>query len=295
LSAFKTHIVLLEQIETRLTDYVFENFDVFKSKASAKKAIKRGELLLNGELVSPAKYVKQGDCIDYHPLEEKSPKIFKLKLDILYEDDDLAVIYKPSGLVVSGNQYKTVQSALLYNLRDSAAADALNWPKPLHRIDSATSGLLLIAKTKTAQLDLSQQFEHKTIKKRYRAIVVGALPENGFVDTDIEGKSSYSEFHLVTKVRSLTNEYVSLADLSPHTGRTHQLRIHMASISHPIMGDPLYGKDKAMIKGKGLFLSAVELRFTHPKSKEELVIQVDQPQKFDSFLKREQERWERFH
>ena len=290
----KTHIVPANISEIRFYDYACEVITNIQSRKGIKKAIKRGEIILNGETTSSGKWVKTGDKIELLDLDITPPKTYNLKLDVIFEDDDIAIINKPAGLIVSGNQFKTVQNAILYNLNKSNSEDALKWPKPVHRLDSATSGLLIIAKTHLAQIDLGNQFKNKTITKRYRAVVIGKITKDGFVNSDIDEKKSESEYRLVKNVNSLTNDWLSLVDLFPHTGRTHQLRIHMSELGFPIMGDKLYGNKGQMIKGKGLFLSAVELNFTHPRTQEKTTVEKNQPKKFDSFLEREQARWEKY-
>ncbi len=294
MNIIKTHIVPDNISEIRFYDYACKVFTNIQSRKGVKKAIKRGELTINGENVSSGKWVKTGDILELLDLDINPPKTYNLKLDVIFEDDDIAIINKPAGLIVSGNQFKTVQNAILFNLAKSSCSDALKWPKPVHRLDSATSGLLLIAKTHSAQINLGNQFKNKEITKRYRAIVIGKIIDKGFINSIINEKESKSEYWIVKNINSLTNDWLSLVDLFPHTGRTHQLRIHMSDFGYPIMGDKLYGNKGQMIKGKGLFLAAVELSFIHPKTKENTIINIDQPHKFDAFLKREQARWEKY-
>ena len=214
---------------------------------------------------------------------------------MVFEDEYLAVINKPPGIEVSGNKYKTIENALSINLKPSAQPDALPWPRPVHRLDYSTSGLLLIAKTSTAQRLLGQAFEERRIHKRYCAVVMGLIPTLGTVETPIDGLNALSEYEPVLTVPSLRSGHVSLVHLFPTTGRTHQLRIHMASIGHPIVGDPKYGEDGNTLKGKGLFLASIGLRFPHPVTQQEMNICIDAPPKFNALLEREQARWDKFN
>ena len=212
-------------------------------------------------------------------------------LDVIFEDEDLAVIFKPAGINVSGNQFKTIQNALLFNINPSTKIDALDWPLPVHRLDNQTSGLLLIAKTKLARVKLGQAFEKKTVLKKYTAVVIGDLRDSGEINLPIDGKQSLSFYTSMSVVPSLKNGDLSLLELIPKTGRTHQLRIHCASINHPILGDKLYGKNGLILKNKGLFLCAVSLDFKHPVTKQIITFEVPTPHKFIKRMENEKRRY----
>lgn len=233
-----------------------------------------------------------GQVIDLLERPLSQPKIFELPLEILFEDNHMAAIQKPAGFSVSGNAYKTIYNALPFNLTNSSESDTLPWPTPVHRLDNQTSGILLIAKTKTAQIALGNQFENQTIQKRYCAIVIGEVLTSGIINTPIEGKIAETAFEVVTVVKSLKYKHLSLLNISPKTGRTHQIRIHLAGIGHPIFGDKLYVNKKMLHKGKGLFLCAQEILFLHPKTSEEMNFKIAIPHKFESLLLREQRRWQ---
>jgi tRNA pseudouridine65 synthase/23S rRNA pseudouridine1911/1915/1917 synthase len=262
------------------------------SRKGVKKAISKGELQLNGEKVEGGRWLKNGDVVTFVDLELTPPKSYHLKLDIIFEDQDLALIFKPAGINVSGNQFKTIQNALLYNITPSKNKDALNWPLPVHRLDNQTSGLLIVAKSKIARVKLGQAFENKVdISKTYQAVVIGKIAEVGEIMTDVDGKQSLSTYKRLKIVQSLKNEFLSLVELSPKTGRTHQLRIHCASIGFPILGDKLYGVDGMILKNKGLFLCATGISFTHPVTNESLFFSVETPYKFLKRLMSENERY----
>lgn len=232
-----------------------------------------------------------GQVIDLLETPQSQPKIFELPLEILFEDHHMAAIHKPAGFSVSGNTYKTIYNALPFNLEKSTEPDALPWPTPVHRLDNQTSGILLIAKTKTAQIALGNQFENHTIQKKYCAVVIGEVLKNGIINTPVDDKTAETGFEVITVVNSLRFEHLSLLNVFPKTGRTHQIRIHLASIDHPIFGDKLYVEEKMLHKGKGLFLCAREITYRHPKTSEEINLTIEIPHKFESLLIREQRRW----
>ena len=236
--------------------------------------------------------MQYGQVIDLLETPQSQPKIFELELEVLFEDHFMAAIHKPAGFSVSGNAYKTIYNSLPYNLKKSSEPDALPWPTPVHRLDNQTSGILLIAKTKTAQIALGNQLENHTIQKKYCAVVIGKVLSKGKIKTPIEDKTAQTDFEVVTVVNSLRFEHLSLLNVFPKTGRTHQIRIHLASIGHPIFGDKLYVEEKMLHKGKGLFLCACEISFLHPKTSEEINLKIAPPYKFESLFLREQRRWQ---
>jgi 23S rRNA pseudouridine1911/1915/1917 synthase len=236
--------------------------------------------------------VQFGQVIDLLETPQSQPKIFELKLEVLYEDSHMAAIHKPAGFSVSGNEYKTIYNSLPFNLEKSSEPDTLPWPTPVHRLDNQTSGILLIAKTKTAQVELGNQFENHTIQKKYCAIVIGEVLSNGGIKTPIEDKVAETSFEVLNVVNSLKYKHLSFLNAYPKTGRTHQIRIHLAGIGHPVFGDKLYVEEKMRHRGKGLFLCAFEISFLHPKTSKEFSIKIAIPHKFESLLLREQRRWE---
>ncbi len=291
----KTHIVPEQIEEIRLYDYVQQIFPTIPSRKGVKKAISREEILVDGEKTSTGHWVKAGQKIELLESSANPPKEYNLALEIIFEDEYMAVINKPAGIPVSGNQFRTIQNALIGNVTLSNKEDALRWPKPVHRLDGPTSGLLIVAKTAKALVKLGQQFEQKAIQKKYAAIVMGETPKSGVVDSAIDGLKSFSEFKTILTVNSLRSEHLSLVELFPKTGRTHQLRIHMSSIGFPILGDKTYGKLGSVLAGKGLFLCALELALNHPVTNEPLTVKTEIPYKFNSLLDREAKRWGKFN
>lgn len=290
----KNHTVPEGTPETRFSDYACGIFEQLPSRKGVKKAIKKGTLQLNGAPADTGRWIKPGDHIALIDLEETPPKPYEYDLEIVHEDDHFAVINKPAGVKVSGNQYRTIVNMLPGNVQPSPLPDALKWAKPVHRLDVPTSGLLMIAKTAQAHMRLGQQLEQKTIKKTYHAIVKGIPPASGHIHASIEGQTAHSEYKLLQTVPSLRNENLSLVQLSPHTGRTHQLRIHMANLGHPITGDTEYDEEGKTMLHKGLFLAATSLVLQHPATDKPLEVHLDIPHKFLSLLEREERRWEKF-
>ena len=291
----QTHIVPNNVDPIRFNDYAFGIIDAIPSKSGIKKAIKRGLLIIDGEKAETGRWIKPGQKIELIESEQAIPKPYKMDLQIVFEDDHIILINKPSGLITSGNQYKTAVNAVCYHAKPSTEGDRLAWPKPTHRLDSPTSGLLLFAKTSKALLSLNQQFENKTIKKRYRAIVNGKIDPEGLIDLSIENKEASTRYQRIDLVESLQNQWLSLVDLFPKTGRTHQLRIHLSEIGHPIVGDKIYGIKGDILKHKGLFLCGTQLEFIHPGTNQNITFEIEEPPKFKTLLKREKRRWEKYN
>ena len=279
----------------RIFDYVCVYLSgVFPSKNGVKKAFKDELILLNGKIALSGEWLAEGDKVEVKAQDLGAFKIFPLKLEVLFEDAFMAVIHKPAGFPVSGNYYKTIQNALPYNLSVSKEQDALILPRPVHRLDKLTSGLLLVAKTRSAQINLGQQFENQQISKTYVALVKGKLEGEGVLDSSIDQQKAKTFYKSVRVEQSLSYADVSMVELHPKTGRTHQLRIHMAEIGHPIVGDAVHDSEK-VLKGKGLFLTACKVSFIHPVSLLNKTFEISLPSKFDAFLKREKRRWKKFH
>tara|TARA_B100001093_G_scaffold488789_1_gene526324 strand:- start:1775 stop:2662 length:888 start_codon:yes stop_codon:yes gene_type:complete len=279
----------------RIFDYVCIHLSgVFPSNNGVKKAFKNELILLNGKIALSGEWLSEGDKIEVNAQDLGGFKMFPLKLEVLFEDESMAVIHKPAGFTVSGNYYKTIQNALPYNLSVSKEQDALILPRPVHRLDKLTSGLLLVAKTRSAQINLGQQFETQQISKTYVALVKGKLEGEGVLDSSIDQQKAKTFYNSIRVEQSLSYNYVTLVELQPKTGRTHQLRIHMAEIGHPIVGDAVHDFEK-ILKGKGLFLTACKVSFIHPVSLLNQTFEISLPSKFDALLKREKRRWKKFH
>lgn len=279
----------------RLLDYCLGLFPQLPTRNSVKKAIKRAELLHNGLPAEGKTWMQQGDTLSLLDLERYPPSAFRLALTVVWEDDYLAAVAKPAGLVVSGNQFRTLENALPNHLRPSTQPDALPRPRPVHRIDGPTSGLVLVAKTKGAHIGLGRMFEDRQIRKTYEAIVKGLCTGQGQVNSPVDGQAATSYYQAIDHTPSLRSGYLSLVRLQPHTGRTHQLRLHMAELGLPILGDKEHDDSKQTLSHKGLFLAATRLELQHPIHQQALDIQLAHPAKFDTLFERERRRWAKYH
>lgn len=281
------------QFLNRLAPKVFQ---WVASKAKAKKAIAAGDLRVNGKQVAFDAKVFPGDKITYvrgeNPeVKTTAAKVFKQSIEVVFEDDHLAILNKPGGLPVNGNQFKTLENSLPFNLRPSTEPDALDRMRPLHRLDGPTCGLVMVAKTERAQVEMGKQFQEKQIRKRYQAVIIGQLKDTkGVIELPVDGKKSISEYEVARSVKSKKYGNLSLVHLYPVTGRTHQLRIHMSDMGCPIVGDKFYSRDFDVLQGKGLFLCSDQLSFRHPLTKDIIKAEINPPNKFHAYMDRENKR-----
>ena len=195
----------------------------------------------------------------------------------------MAAIHKPAGILVSGNSFKTIGAALPQNLNPSSLLDA-TLPQPVHRLDYATTGVLLVGKTNASIRALNKLFEYKAITKIYYAITIGVMPTKGEITSTIDGKASNSKYSVKATVPSERFGRLNLVKLEPKTGRRHQLRKHLLHIGNPILGDATYYLEDLILKGKGLYLHAYSLEFKHPFTHKEIHITDELPQKFKAIF-----------
>lgn len=280
----ETHNVPALQHNERLQDYAVGIFRTIISRKGIKKAIKSGLVTVNSEKGYTGDWIVGGEVIElYRDPNLKKPGI-DLFLEVLYEDDHLAIIFKPAGILVSGNKKFTIENALSFNLTRSHQPDALQYPEPIHRLDYPTTGALLIGKTTSTVIALNRQFENRAISKFYIVVVTGTINDFGIITADIDGKPSKSEYKKLAAIPSVKYEFLNLLELVPHTGRRHQLRKHLAGIGNPIFGDALYDKEGKNVKGKGLYLHAFSLKFDHPVTEEKIFIRAPLPKKFSNLF-----------
>lgn len=279
---------------TRLSDLGFLRFAYIHSRKALIKAIKRGDIMINEDRGYTADFVNNGDVITVTEQENASYKPYHKKLEIIYEDEYLAVINKPAGVDVSGNKFRTIENMALSNISLNKSQSGLKKIRPVHRLDNPTSGLLLLAKTADALIELSRQFQEREIGKKYAAIVVGHLPEEGEITYPIGNQTAITHYKSLKYCPSLKVGEITLVELSLLTGRTHQLRIHLAQLGYPILGDKLYGNEDLVLAGKGLFLTAQELSFRHPQTKELMSFKLALPHKFQAHLAREERRYGKY-
>ncbi|WP_334115985.1 RluA family pseudouridine synthase [Ligilactobacillus sp.] len=267
------------------------------SRSQIKQLLDGGNITVNGKNEKAKYKVKQGDVIR---LEEPETKTLELRpedipLDIVYEDDDVIVVNKPQGMVVHpapGHDEHTLVNALLYHCPLSTINGTFR-PGIVHRIDKDTSGLLMVAKNDKAHRSLAKQLKDKTNIREYVALVHGRIAEDeGTINAPIgrslkdrkkqavvkDGRNAVTHFEVLKRYRDYT-----LVKCILETGRTHQIRVHMKYIGHPLVGDPLYGPKKT-IKGNGQFLHAGKLGFIHPTTGKLLVFEAPLPEIFQECL-----------
>lgn len=265
----------------RLSDALIDAFSMIPTRKGIKKAIKKGLVQINGGMGQTGDLVYGGEIIDlYEDPIDQSKSIVKLDVAVLYEDEYLAVVNKPAGISISGNQKWTLENALPIHITKSNHADSLNRPQPIHRLDYPTTGALLVGKTIGAVTALNALFRSRKINKMYYAITIGQMAPDAIINLDIEEHTAETRFELQSTAPSVRFGSLNLVKLWPHTGRRHQLRIHMASIGHPILGDQKYGKEGMILMGKGLYLHAFSLQFIHPLTDKEIHISAPIPKKF---------------
>jgi 23S rRNA pseudouridine1911/1915/1917 synthase len=282
----------------RLDMYLSEHEFASKSRSYVQNLIKDKHILVNDQKVKTGYLLKTGDIITIFEVEPVTLDIkpVDLDLDIVYEDDDLLVINKPVGLVVhpaSSYHEPTLVHGLMHQVDHLSSINGVIRPGIVHRIDKDTSGLLVVAKHDEAHQLLSEQLKHHEIKRTYVALVYHDFKENeGTIDAPIarhpknrlkmaiveDGKRSVTHFKVLKRFGDYT-----LISCELETGRTHQIRVHMAYINHPIVGDPLYGP-KQVIGDQGQFLHATKLSFIHPIKKEHMTFTADMPEDFKSFI-----------
>ena len=289
---------VVEMQNGRLDKVCSEIFSDY-SRSQIKQLLDGGNITVNGK-TEKAKYkVKSGDVIR---LEEPETKTLELRpenipLDIVYEDDDVIVINKPQGMVVHpapGHDEHTLVNALLYHCPLSTINGTFR-PGIVHRIDKDTSGLLMVAKNDKAHRSLAKQLKDKTNIREYVALVHGRIAEDeGTINAPIgrslkdrkkqavvkDGRNAVTHFEVLKRYRDYTFVRCIL-----ETGRTHQIRVHMKYIGHPLVGDPLYGPKKT-IKGNGQFLHAGKLGFVHPTTGKLLIFEAPLPKIFQECLEK---------
>jgi 23S rRNA pseudouridine1911/1915/1917 synthase len=282
------------------------------SRARLQKLLKSGRVLVNGA-PRPASYrVRQGDAVVVH-VPEPTPSYLTaepLPLEIIFEDQDLLVVNKPPGLVVhpgAGHRAGTLLNALVHHCPELKDIGEVSRPGLVHRLDKDTSGLLVVAKTARAHAALVAQFQAHTVSKQYQALVWGRLPEiEGKIDQEVGRHPTARQKMSVYARRGkpavtfwrVLQEFpgpLSLVELSPQTGRTHQLRVHLASLGHPVLGDATYGGGVSRLAGnpklRGLkplvrrqLLHAWRLGITHPRTGEHMTWEAPLPEDFRAVM-----------
>ena len=288
--------IVVEKEQVRLDKYLADNTDY--SRSLILKMIKDGFILVNKRIEKPSYLVCLDDEIEIKDgyIKENNVEAEKMDLEIVYEDEYLMVINKPSGVVVhpgAGNYSNTLVNGLKYYTDNLSDGEDETRPGIVHRIDKDTSGLLLVAKTNKCEELLSDMFKKHTINREYIALVHGLLPQDKIkIDAPIGRDEKMRKQMTVTSKNSkeaITHLTVlkrykkfTLIKLKLETGRTHQIRVHMKYINHPIYNDPIYSNDKATEFGQ--FLHSYFMSFVHPITKEELSFTSELPSYFQEFL-----------
>ncbi len=281
LHILESHIAITLEKPIRLQEYGVGIFKTISTKSALKKSLKKGLILVNDNIASTATFIYGTETI--HLLEDdkaKNHKKINLKLKVIYEDDYLAIINKPPGILVSGNTFKTIANALEQNIFKSSLPDAVT-PKPVHRLDYPTTGLLLIGKTSSSIIALNKLFENNKITKKYVAITIGKMNHSGTITIPINTKKATSKYNVLKSVISTRFTFLNWVELYPQTGRKHQLRRHLFSINNPILGDQTYFLKSLLLKGKGLYLHASSLEFIHPFTSKKVIFEKEPPEKFN--------------
>lgn len=272
------------------------------TRSGIQKLIEGGNIMVNDKVPAKNYKLRQGDrlvlCIPDPVLPEALPE--NIPLDIAYEDDDLLVVNKPKNMVVhpaTGNYSGTLVNALLYHCGDSLSGiNGVLRPGIVHRIDKDTSGLLIVAKNDFSHRLLAEQIKEHSFTRKYQAVVYGNFKtDSGTVDAPIGRHPTDRKKMTVTEKnsRNAVTHYRVLGryngfthlELTLETGRTHQIRVHMASIGHPVAGDPVYGPKKVITSLQGQCLHAYYISFVHPRSGETITLSAPLPEYFTSFLR----------
>ncbi len=274
----KTFLIIPEFANTRI-DVFLKSQEPDFSRTNVKEIILSGKVHVNGNVVKAHYKLKDGDRVVWQPPQERDARLERedIPLNILYEDDDILVVDKPSGMVVhpgAGNYGHTLANALLFHTQKLSSLSP-DRPGIVHRLDKDTSGVLVVAKNNSAHLNLAKQFKKHTIERRYIALVEGKVEfDEGVIDVPIKRHSidrkkmsvsfadEAKQAHTNYKVLKRFNDYTAV-ELFPQTGRTHQLRVHLSYIGHPVLGDLTYGRKKNFSR---LALHAIDLGFQHPSS-----------------------------
>lgn len=285
----------------RIDKFLSEELDSL-SRSYIQKLVKDGEVRVNGNAVKANYKVNINDSIEVNIPEPEEPDILPedIPLDVLYEDDDVLIVNKPKGMVVHpapGHYSHTLVNAVLYHCKDQLSGiNGVMRPGIVHRIDMDTTGSLLICKNDAAHQILAEELKEHSITRRYHAIVHGNLKEDeGTVDAPI-GRHPVDRKKMSTKSihgRRAVTHYKVLERLGNYTyieceletGRTHQIRVHMASIGHPILGDQVYGHAKCPFRLQGQTLHAKILGFRHPSTGDYMEFDAPLPEYFQKLLR----------
>ncbi len=285
---------LIAEYQERIDKYLMNHTDMSRSKI--QRMINTQNILVNNKIIKNSYNLKENDKIQINDDYNEDITIEKedIPLDIVYEDDYLLVVNKPSGMVVHpapGNYNNTLVNALMYHCNNLSTINGEIRPGIVHRIDADTSGLLLVAKNDKVHNDLANQIKEKTVLRKYIALVKGVIYEDtATIDapigrddndrkkmavTDKNSKDAVTNIKVLERYKNAT-----LIECTLKTGRTHQIRVHLNYINHPIINDPVYGKNKLDDSSFGQMLHAKTIGFIHPITKKYLEFNSDVPKEF---------------
>jgi len=292
-------IVLPEDAGQRIDKYIAIKLGEEYSRTFVKTLIDGKLVQVNGEDIRPRYLISEGEeiCLQIPPQKELNIEAQDIPLTIIYEDDRIMVVDKPAGLIVhpgSGNRDGTMVNALLHHCRELADTGNPVRPGIVHRLDKETTGLIVVAKDDKALRSLSRQFHSREVKKRYIALVAGCVEsDNGLIDAPVarhsvnrkkmdinheNGKTARTVYHVAKRYKRFT-----VLKVEPETGRTHQIRVHMKYIGHPVLGDKLYGKGNEMARHA---LHAETLCLAHPDTGEYMEFRSPVPDDIIAVIKR---------
>ena len=297
-------IVVEENESMRLDAYISNKIPEI-SRMTVKRLLEENKILVNGKFPKASYKASKNDKIE---IQIDEPKEIKLEaqdipIDIIYEDKDIIVVNKPKGLVVhpaNGNPDGTLVNAIMAICKDSLSGIGGEIrPGIVHRLDKDTSGLLIVAKNDVAHVKLSEQIKNREVKKIYIALVRGSVPENeATINMPIgrstkdrkkmavtkNGKEAITHFKVIERYTTDKGTY-TLLEIKIDTGRTHQIRVHMAEIGHPVIGDAVYSNGKNEFGIEGQCLHAKSLEFKHPTTGKEMKLEAPLPEYFEEIIK----------
>ena len=283
--------VVPEGVEVRVDRLATETFSLWlPSRSRARKACKAGRLRLDGAPVESSRFPRPGQILTLHADPREAPHPLRRRARVVHHDPELLIAEKPAGLLTTGPRPDSLERALVGVLPPSPRPDALAWPRPVHRLDRPTGGLVICARTASAQVWLGRAFQERRVHKRYRALVVGALAGPRRVDEPLDGRPARTRVVPVAWTRSLHVGICTTVDLFPETGRTHQLRRHCAALGHPILGDARYTPPGRVLRHNGIFLWALEIALAAPDGRR-IEAHLDEPHKLRAWRARDVRRW----
>lgn len=297
----KTIQITEQNINQRLDMYI-ASLDLDLSRSMAQKMIEKGQVVVNDKIPKTSYKTKLGDVvkITFEEPKETKVKAQDIPLDIIYEDNDIIVINKPKGMVVhpgNGNPDGTLVNAVLNHCKDSLSGIGGEIrPGIVHRLDKDTSGLIIIAKNDKAHINLSKQIQERSVKKIYTALVKGVIPEDTATINMPIGRSKLDRKKMavrkdgkeaVTHIKVIKRyDKYTLIRVKIDTGRTHQIRVHMAEIGHPVVGDEVYSNGKNEFNVHGQMLHSTSLDFVHPITGKQMHFEAPLPKYFEEVLKK---------